>query len=193
MDIYHFGQRNSLGFLICFVLLLSGCSGNNVRDKFVFGKNRISCNNTTITVLTPFELIANGKQAEISDRNADKIMAEGHNQHIRIFVMGDKNTINESISAAAESAETLLRNNKRVTNLKVEKADDKFNNEDAKVLRFSYVEKAREEKTALTVNEYIFLQDEVIWRVIYQYRTEDPIGRELSAQVAGRIQIGAVF
>ena len=116
MDIYHFVQRNSLGFLICFVLLLSGCSGNNVRDKFVFGKNRISCNNTTITVLTPFELIANGKQAEISDRNADKIMAEGHNQHIRIFVMGDKNTINESISAAAESAETLLRNNKRVTN-----------------------------------------------------------------------------
>lgn len=156
MDIYHFVQRNSLGFLICFVLLLSGCSGNNVRDKFVFGKNRISCNNTTITVLTPFELIANGKQAEISDRNADKIMAEGHNQHIRIFVMGDKNTINESISAAAESAETLLRNNKRVTNLKVEKADNKFNNEDAKVLRFSYVEKAREEKTALTVNEYIF-------------------------------------
>ena len=109
MDIYHLVQRNSLGFLICFVLLLSGCSGNNVRDKFVFGKNRISCNNTTITVLTPFELIA-----------------EGHNQHIRIFVMGDKNTINESISAAEESAETLLRNNKRVTNLKVEKADDKF-------------------------------------------------------------------
>lgn len=68
-------------------------------------------------------------------------MAEGHNQHIRIFVMGDKNTINESISAAAESAETLLRNNKRVTNLKVEEADNKFNNEDAKVLRFSYVEK----------------------------------------------------
>lgn len=112
MDIYHLVQRNSLGFLICFVLLLSGCSGNNVRDKFVFGKNRISCNNTTITVLTPFELIANGKQAEISDRNAHKIMAEGHNQHIRIFVMGDKNTINESISAAEESAETLLRNNK---------------------------------------------------------------------------------
>lgn len=60
-------------------------------------------------------------------------------------------------------------------------------------MRFSYVEKAREEKTALTVNQYIFLQDEVIWRVIYQYRTEDPIGRELSAQLAGRIQIGAVF
>lgn len=38
MDIYHFVQRNSLGFLICFVLLLSRCSGNNVRDKFVFGK-----------------------------------------------------------------------------------------------------------------------------------------------------------
>ena len=55
------------------------------------------------------------------------------------------------------------------------------------------MEKAREEKTALTVNEYIFLQDEVIWRVIYQYRREDPIGRELSAQLAGRIQIGAVF
>ena len=60
-------------------------------------------------------------------------------------------------------------------------------------MRFSYVEKAREEKTALTVNEYIFLQDEVIWRVIYQYRTEDPIRRELSARLAGRIQIGAVF
>ena len=55
------------------------------------------------------------------------------------------------------------------------------------------MEKAREEKTALTVNEYIFLQDEVIWRVIYQYRTEDPIRRELSARLAGRIQIGAVF
>ena len=55
------------------------------------------------------------------------------------------------------------------------------------------MEKAREEKTALTVNEYIFLQDEVIWRVIYQYRTEDPIGRELSAQLAGRIQSGAAF
>ena len=51
MDIYHLVQRNSLGFLyVC--PALSGVSGNNVRDKFVL-ENRISCNNTTITVLTP--------------------------------------------------------------------------------------------------------------------------------------------
>ena len=39
-------------------LLFAGC-GNRLEVLFVFGRNRIHCDNQTITVSTPLELVSN--------------------------------------------------------------------------------------------------------------------------------------
>lgn len=43
------------------------------------------------------------------------------------------------------------------------------------------------------MKEYIFRQDRTLWRVIYQYRTEDPVGKALAERIEGRIVQGATF
>ncbi len=77
----------SLG-LLALAMLPAGC-GNSIDDQFPFGKNRIHCGET-ITVATPFELISNGKQVDLGDRQAETVYAEGHNANMQLLVTGTK-------------------------------------------------------------------------------------------------------
>ena len=56
---------------------------------------------------------------------------------------------------------------------------------------FTAAEKNR--SADLTVKEYIFPQNDTLWRVIYQYRTNDPVGKALTERVEGKIVQGATF
>ena len=47
--------------------------------------------------------------------------------------------------------------------------------------------------TNLTVIEYIFEYQNVVWRTIYQYRTDGPVGKALAERLAGKILPGTVI
>ena len=140
----------SLG-LLALAMLPAGC-GNSIDDQFPFGKNRIHCGGETITVATPFELISNGRQVDLGDRQAETVHAEGHNANMQLLVTGTK-------EGAGKDAKTL----------------------------------AEEAKSILAVEEYIFLRKGVVWRVIYQYRSQDEVGKALTQKVAGQIAMGSTF
>lgn len=178
--------------LLCTSLLLSGCS-NDVDSQFIFGKNRIHCDNQTITITTPFELISNGKQVDLGARNASKVNAEGHNNHMQIIVVGDQSTVKHNETTLTAEALNMLKNNESVTNLKEKAEEVIINGIHAKLLTFSFTETGRGQSTDLTVKEYIFTQNDTVWRVIYQYRTNDPTGKELTDKVAGQIILGSHF
>ena len=173
-------------------LLFAGC-GNSLDDQFPFGKNRIHCDNETITISTPFELVSNGKQVDLGARDVDKVNAEGHNAHLQILVTGNKvsDTMNEK--KLVEEAESILKKDPAISNLKSDKKA--FTSGDIKgtELIFTLTESAKGRKTDLTVQEYIFTQKNTVWRVIDQYRSGDETGKALADRVAGKIALGSEF
>lgn len=175
------------------LLLLSGCRHDEIGDQFVFGKNRVRCSNATITVMTPFELFSEGKQVEFQAKSAKSIHAEGHNKNIQIFVTADTATSDKSVESVAITAKGILQENPHVSNLKIQESDIKIQSENGKKLNFIFDEMTRGDKINLTVTEYIFEYKGVVWRVIYQYRSTDFTGEQLSEFISGKIYLGETF
>ena len=99
----------SLG-LLALAMLPAGC-GNSIDDQFPFGKNRIHCGGETITVATPFELISNGRQVDLGDRQAETVHAEGHNANMQLLVTGTKEGEGKDAKTLAEEAKSILADN----------------------------------------------------------------------------------
>ena len=161
------------------VMLMSGCGNQSIEDQFVFGKTRVHCADATITINSPFELAVNGKQADLGLRDTDSVNAEGHNQNIQIIVSASR----------AGSGETVDSEKQKALDIKTAKAAG----QDAQVLTFTFTENDQGMSTNLTVIEYIFEYQNVVWRTIYQYRTDDPVGKALAERLAGKILPGTVI
>lgn len=180
------------GTLLGAVLLVSGC-GSSLDDQFVFGKNRIHCDNQTITVSTPFELVSNGKQVDLGDRAASVVKAEGHNNHLQILVTGAKTAPDMNETILVSEAQDILKSNPALTHLTSDTQSVKIGSLDGKKLTFTFTETGNGRSTDLTVEEYIFTEKQTVWRVIYQYRTGDSIGKALADRVSGKIALGSEF
>ncbi len=188
------GKAFSLwAILFCVVLFVSGCGNETLTDKFVFGKNRISCANATITVTTPFELISEGEQVESKDRSDTRISAEGHNKNLQMIITAKQIEGNETAELLTNEAKAVLQGDSYVTDLKTEESHVKIGTEDGRKLVFVFDETVNSKKTNLTVTEYIFEYEGVLWRVIYQYRSIDETGRQLTELIAGKIYLGTTF
>lgn len=181
----------SLGLLVL-AMLPAGC-GNSIDDQFPFGKNRIHCGGETITVATPFELISNGRQVDLSDRQAETVHAEGHNANMQLLVTGTKEGEGKDAKTLAEEAKSILADNPNLKNVRSQQKEITLGDVKAQQLSFSFTETARGKNVELSVEEYIFLRKGVVWRVIYQYRSQDKVGKALTQKVAGQIAMGSTF
>ena len=166
-------------------LSLAGCGKESLDDEFIFGKNRVHCENSTITLSTPFEIISEGKQVDLS--------AEGHNEHLQILVTGNQVSSDENEEKLVKEAPAILQNNPSVSRLKVENKTFSLGDTKANVLNFTFAETDKSRTTDLSVREYIFTYQGVVWRVIYQYRTGDATGKALADRVEGKISMGTSF
>lgn len=174
------------------LLGMAGCGGESLDDQFIFGKNRISCANETITLEVPFEMGVQGQMADLAPRDSSKVNAEGHNRHMQILVTGEI-AAGKTAESQAAAASDMMKKEPSVTNLKETRDAVKIGGADGIRLTFSFDDVSKGQTTALTVKEYIFPLGHTMWRVIYQYRTGDPVGKALTERVEGRIVQGATF
>lgn len=190
-----------LGFSTA-VLLLSGCGKTDYESEFIFGKNRIRCNQSVITVTTPFELLAEKTEgvpsdgyisAELLPSDSQKAAAEGHNKNLQILVTGVQLSDQTNVEFLKKEAQTVLEKNAKVSNLNTEISPIDIGNSTGYRLSFSFTESSGARRTDLVVNEYIFSDQNTVWRVIYQYRKGDPAGKYLMDKTAGNIVIGSTF
>lgn len=174
------------------VLVMAGCGGARLDDDFVFGKNRISCANETITVAVPFEMGISGQMADLAPKDAEKVNAEGHNRYMQILVSGEK-AGTETMHSLADKAESLMTGSGNVSDLKKTRETVSLDGEEAIRLTFQFTDTEKGRSAALTVKEYIFQQGNTLWRVIYQYRSGDSLGKALTERVEGHIVRKATF
>lgn len=170
---------------------IAGCGSDTLDDQFIFGKNRISCAGETITLEVPFEMGVSGEMADLAPKDSPKVNAEGHNRYMQILVTGE--ATNKTADAFAAEASAMIHSEPSVENLKETKDAVQIGQADGLRLTFSFDDVSRGRRTGLTVKEYIFRDKGTLWRVIYQYRTDDPVGQALTERVEGRIVQGATF
>ena len=175
------------------VMLMSGCGNQSIEDQFVFGKTRVHCADATSTINSPFELAVNGKQADLGPRDTDSVNAEGHNQNIQIIVSASRAGSRETVDSEKQKALDIMTSDQMLTNLKTDVKTAKAAGQDAQVLTFTFTENDQGMSTNLTVIEYIFEYKNVVWRTIYQFRTDDPVGKALAERLAGKILPGTVI
>lgn len=173
------------------LLLSSGCGNAGVEDDFIFGKARVSCAGETITVEAPFELGVGGKLADAADKNAGSVHAAGQNHYMQIIVTGAAGE--KMPEAEADESVARMEKSAAVKDLKTARDTVEIGGGEAVRLTFTFVNSEKGRDTPLTFVEYIFRGKETIWRVIYQYRTNDETGRALSDRVEGGITKGATF
>lgn len=183
----------SLFMVFTIILAVTGCANERIEDQFVFGKSRVHCANTTITVNSPFELAVKGKQADIGDLMSTKVVASGYNKHIQINVNGDLSDTEHTVDSLKKETLKIIENDAAVSNLQVEEKTGKVGNITAEILKIEFIENNKGKNIGITIIEYIFEYNHVIWRVIYQYRTEDTVGKALSDRLAGQIIPGTVL
>lgn len=174
------------------IMAAAGCGQAGLDDEFVFGKNRISCANETITIEVPFEMGIQGKMADLAPKDLPKVNAEGHNPHMQILVTGER-AGGKTVEAQAEAASAMMRGNPTVSGLKEERNAVRIGNTEGIRMTFVFTVAEKNRSADLTVKEYIFPQNDTLWRVIYQYRTNDPVGKALTERVEGKIVQGATF
>lgn len=97
------------------LLLTAGCGQESLDDQFIFGKNRISCANETITVEVPFELGVQGQMADLAPKDSGKVSAEGHNRYMQVLVTGE--ATDKTAEAQAAEAVAMMRQEASVTDL----------------------------------------------------------------------------
>jgi len=177
--------------LVGAALLVSGCGNASVEDDFLFGKVRVSCAGETITVTAPFELGVNGKMADTADKNAETVHAVGQNRYMQVLVTGTSE--GKTPDAQADEAVLLMEKSAAVKNLKTTRKSIAIDGGEGVKLTFDFVNTEKGRETPLTVTEYLFRGKTALWRVIYQYRTQDETGRALTEKVEGAITRGATF
>ena len=92
-----------------------------------------------------------------------------------------------------QKALDIMTSDQMLTNLTTDVKTAKAAGQDAQVLTFTFTENDQGMSTNLTVIEYIFEYQNVVWRTIYQYRTDDPVGKALAERLAGKILPGTVI
>lgn len=172
------------------IFFMTGCK-QAVEDEFAFGFSRVSCAGKTITIELPFPLGVNGSMAEAAPRQNSAVNAEGRNGYLQVLAMGDAGEMD--IHAAATKADAGLRASQAVSNLKSSADTVTVDGAEAIRLTYSFTDTERGRSAPITIQEYIFARDGVLWRVIYQYRSDNETGRALNERVSGKIRFGTHF
>lgn len=186
-------KKEALAVLAAVIISASGCGNEGIEDSFVFGKTRVHYDRDTITLEAPFELGVDRRASDLSSIGPS-LAAVGANKNIQILVSGKKVSDGWTVSAVKEDALSMITEDSRhISNLNAKTKQVMMGDIPAEELQFSFTETGRAEPADLTVVEYIFQSGHTIWRVIYQYRTHDPVGQSLTNRIAGHITEGTTF
>lgn len=180
-------------FLVIVLSFISFYGSKGIEDQFVYGKSRVSCAGSTITVKTPFELAVDGKQSDLSKDHSDTVVAAGADKNFQILIFGykvDENTTPEIIFS--EQCE-LLKHDENISDLNIKTGKTTIESSEAYVIDASFNEKMKKGNIDFIIKSYIFKDKQTVWKVIYQYKRDDEIGSILMQKFSGKIMSGFIL
>lgn len=170
------------------LVLLSGCGPRAVEDTYSFGTARVYFADSAAELVLPFELQV---------RRADRLQAQAPQELTAYNANRHFQTIVEAVPAAADTdvaaaqayfVQTLADDDKAETTTTVATLDGM----PAARVDYTYVQPSNQGPVPLTGRAYITVRNGTLWRIMYQYPTNDPEGAALMAYVDGQIRFREV-
>lgn len=180
-------------FLVIFISFVSFYGNRGAEDQFVFGKSRVYCNGSVITIKTPFELAVNGKQSDLSQNNVYNVIAAGADKNFQILVFGYKVDEHTSPKIIIDEQIDLLKTDENISNLKLGTGKSSINGREAYVLDSTFNEELKKGNEDLVIKVYTFQDNQTVWKVIYQYKANDEIGKAIMEKLDKKIISGVVL
>lgn len=164
------------------MLLVSGCS-QNVMDTYSFGHQVIRLGQSEITVALPYEL---GKDNQISTDNQGRpaVKYGALTEHMLIDIEGVEGTATVPVPTVQSSVD-FTKAQLAKTGTTVQVSDINLNGVTAKKLTATYANNGRQ----LSFLQYIFVDKNVLWNIVYQHPSDDALGNGIQEQIENKIVV----
>lgn len=182
----------SIFLLIFSLFLLGGCS-SNMQEKLMadysFGHQSFGTGNSRITMFMPFAIGQSKGEPWMSvfaNKIYQNVQFQGSDSRISIIVMGEKKEKDSlNLDEMAKNATNNLKYSASIKNFKSSIEKVKISGVEARKISMTY----DQNEYKLGVIQYIFFDKDVLWEVIYLYKTNEPESVALVDYVVGKIQI----
>lgn len=172
---------------ILVVVIVSGCGSDNVLDKYSFGNQVIKVSNSEVTIPSPFELGYNSTITATKKGDPIKSYAGTNN---KVLVNVEAYLPNGKPQQTPQSlVDDEINAMKNVQNFKVVKSE-------STTIMLSGTPALKQTITFIGQNDmkfsllqYIFTDNDVLWNIVYQYRTDDAEGQAIVDYVTDKIQV----
>ncbi len=169
------------------VILLGGCSlmGDRITDKYSFGEQVIREGASEIKLVLPFEIgKTTGKVTEAASLST--VTYRGQNRNIFILVVAQPvQGMEITAKTAGEQAIQRLKNTPTLSQLKDSRNQVMLGSVQAEKINVTY----RESNAELGMLEYLFIDNGILWNIIYQYRPQNAESKELVAFIEDKISV----
>lgn len=180
-------KRLIFGVLAMCLCLLTACGGSNrIEDKYTFGTAYVQFGGTTLALELPFDLRAPQNDAELKYAKERQLTRFGANDHLLVMVEADE-AATKPLAAKLEETRALYRS-PALREAQCKEAATEVAGVPATRFDVAYRQSLRNGKeVALTGTAYVWEKDGVIWKVLYQYPTQDAEGQALADRARGKL------
>lgn len=162
-------------------LLLGGCGETTMMEEYSFGYVQLKKGDSEVYLQTPFDL---GKM-DTKDGSGKAYM--NRDKHITIVAEAEPTSKGTLQQAAQASAQKLTQTN-TISDLQTKVTEMTLSERAAICIDSSYSVKQDGQKIPVVVRSLFFEDNGQIWHVMYLYRKDDAMGKEVTDHIFGRIQ-----
>lgn len=181
-------RRWILAVLVCVLGCVSGCSMNEkVIDRYPLGTAYVAFAGHTLALELPFDLRAPQNDAELTYSAQRQLTRFGSNAHFLVLVEADEAT-HRSLEQRREETLNMYRDDSlKEVDVKESKAMVAGDAATRFDVRYRQLMKQGKE-VSLTSTILLWEHAGTVWRVLYQYPTDDKDGQDLAALLVGKIE-----
>lgn len=173
---------------MAFMILVSGCSSDNVMDKYSFGNQVIRVAQSEITLPSPFELGLNSTLTSDKDGYPLKSYA-GTTPTFFVNAEGITAQPNKPLPTAAAFAEKAVNSLKTTNGINVKDVETTPITLDNVPVYKQKIKYTAKNGVTFSFLQYVFVDKGVLWNIVYQYPTSDTEGQQIVKYVEDKIQI----
>lgn len=170
------------GLLSTSLLVLAGCGSQNVIDNYSFGNQVIRFGQSEITIALPYEM---GKSLQsTSDDGYPMDLYGSSSKHMMIEVKAIQGAPDKPLPSVADYVKGKEANFSGVTGSYTVTPVD-LNGTTATHINGTFSVQNRN----LSVSQYIFMNEGVLWNITYTYPLDDQVGADISKEIEHKIYV----
>lgn len=162
-------------------VFLAGCGSTTMLEEYSFGYAQLKEGQSEIYLLSPFDL------AHIKRQGSNSMMYVNNDKHLNLIAVSEP-AGEMTPQMAAERDVAMLEQTPDISDLKTKITPTTAGGRPAVKGEYTYSEPLNGQVSDLVVQSLFFEDNGQIWHVMYMYRQDDSMGKEVADYIFGQIK-----